>query len=241
MRKNTLLLVFLVFPFIYLSAQNRLSSFLSEDEKAISENLKSPVATAGRSLYIEGGREIEGSPFFKDEWMSADVIIDKIWYGNINAKLSLFTGKVHVKMDSSTYTVNALIEELWLYGPDSLNGERYIFRTGYFKDPELVNTCLQVLSDGKFQLLKFRKAYAEEYPVPFENPRVRFSFNDTYYIYGPSKELIKVKLTKDAIIAAVPEMYAEKLQKMIAEKKTKFKSETSVTELMDAFNKEFPK
>lgn len=237
MRKQILLLAFLIVPLIYLSAQNRLSSFLSEDEKAISESIKSPVSSAGRSLYIEAGREIEGSPFFKDEWMSADVIIDKIWYGNVNAKLSFFTGKVHVKIDSSTYTVNAMIEELWLYGPDSLNGERYIFRTGYFKDPELVNTCLQVLSDGKVQFLKFRKAFAEEYPVPFENPRVRFSFNNTYYIYGPSKELVKVKLTKDAIVAAVPEMYAEQLQKLIDDKKTKFKSEASVTELLDAFNK----
>ncbi len=242
MRKHTLILVSIFLSALQLSAQNRLSAFLSEDEKAISETMRSPVAaTGGRSVYIEGGREIEGSPFFKDEWMSADIIIDKIWYGNVLARLSLASGKVHVKVDSATFTVNAPIEELWLYVPDSLRDEHFVFRTGFFRDQEMVNTCLQVLSDGQDQYLTFRRAFAEEYPVPFENARVRYSFKDTYYIYCPSKDLNKVKLTKEAIVAAVPEMYAEKLKKLIADKKTKFKSETSVIELMDALNKELPK
>ncbi len=240
MRKNAFLVALLCLSLFRLSAQNRLSSFLSEDEKEISDLIKNPLNSAGRSVFIEGGRQIEGSPFFKDEWMSADIIIDKKWYGNVLAKLSLFSGKVHVKLDSNTFTVNAPIEELWLYGPDSLNGERYIFRTGYNNDPELINTCMQVLSDGKIQFLKFKKAFAEEYPVPFENSRIRYSFSDTYYIYGPKKELRKIKLSKEAIVNAVPDAYGEKLEKLIAEKKTKFKSEASVAELITALNKEIP-
>ena len=218
-----------------LFSQN-LTDFLSEDEKVVSDMIKNPLQASGRTAFIEGDREIEGSPFFKDEWMSSDLILgDNKRYQNINTRLSLFTGKVHVKMDSAGFTVNVPIKELWFYTGDT-GSVKYIFRTGYFNDPELMNTCLQVISDGKIQFLKFRKAIIEEYPVAFENARLRFSFIETYYVYRKN-ELVKVKLNKDAFIAALPEQ-KDKLATLINDKKTKFKSESSVGELIDALNKD---
>lgn len=240
MRKfQTLLLTVLIVSPAFLHSQE-LRRHISADESSLSSLQKTPLRNNGsqRSIFLQNDREIEGNPYFNKAWLSGDLILaDNKRISSDQIKLSLFTGNVHFMIDSIPYSLDVPVKEVWLFDDHTASSKVHIFRTGYVTDPEQLNTFVEVLSDGKIKLVKYKKVLVQEYAVPFENAKLRFATEEAYYLYTDAGGMQKVKPNKAALMDALP-AHQDKINTLTTMLKTKFKSEDSFAGLIDALNRE---
>jgi hypothetical protein len=140
---------------------------------------------------------VEGSPYFKDDWMKGMVMINGGQeFAGVYFKLDLYDNEVHFKNQSGAELVaTTTIKKLTLF--DSANQEVYNFINGLFI---IANNKLtgwyQILADGKVSLFKqYKKQLREDRPygsATFEQSIFTSSF---YFVLvnGDFKEVKKLK------------------------------------------------
>ncbi|MEO8116029.1 MAG: hypothetical protein ABI653_00185 [Bacteroidota bacterium] len=207
-------------------------------------------AQGNRNDYV-GGFPIYGSDRFR---MGTDVTID----GDFTLPKTFKPANLYLSPNQYIPTVPAyfnLIFHVLIYKdedgvekyPDKIlpriaflddNGnESMIFKSGFpFIDSLDGSTYYQMLDSGKVTLLKYYASYFLDNKEPFSNRSTRtYHISETYFAFLPNDKLVKVKLTKDDIMALFKDKQAA-MDTYIQKNKTKFKKEKDIIELFHFYN-----
>ena len=140
---------------------------------------------------------VEGSPYFKDDWMKGMVMINGGQeFAGVYFKLDLYDNEVHFKNQSGAELVaTTTIKKLTLF--DSTTQEVYNFINGLFI---IANNKLtgwyQTLADGKVSLFKqYKKQLREDRPYGSATFEQSIFTSSLYFVLvnGDFKEVKKLK------------------------------------------------
>jgi len=111
-------------------------------------------------------RLVEGTPYFKDEWMKGNVVVNGgVQYPGIYLKLDLYDNEVHYKDPKGNDMIaTSSIQKVLLF--DSVSQQLFNFVNGEFiQADKRVRGWYEVLSQGKVWLFKkFNKQVQESKP-----------------------------------------------------------------------------
>lgn len=148
--------------------------------------------------------EIKGSPFWSDEWMSAILYSGEKAQAIVTARNNLATGQIHFRKNQEEYVIaNTLIDRVvFVQEQDS---------TTFIKHPHLfikkkpLKGFVEVMNDGRFQLLKYTHRTITESDSLFGTRRRYFFKDDIYYFLkcGEKVDAIK-KLDQENVLLSMP-------------------------------------
>ncbi len=161
----------------------------------------------GRPLYMHTEYEVEGTPFYQDEYCLATIKLRKgKSYHNIRVKLNLFTNRViYEDNDGKEMEATTPIDRIeFMHCTDASKNK--ILVSGYPPVDELNEEQYYVLVDsGKATLLKYIQVlYRDTKFYGKANTTRVFEQKESYYIYVPGKGMQKLTKDNDAVIAALP-------------------------------------
>jgi len=182
--------------------------------------------------------DVEGSPYFIDEFRFADIILSKgTVYENLKVKIDICNQEAHLIADDQKEIIaeDGLIREIIL--ADSAGGSNYfIFKTGFPPiNKNNTNSFYQILSDGEIQLLKFaKKEIVETKDVMSGEVSKAFVQYDDYYVFQ-NGEIEKLKKDKKFVLALMNDQQ-QKIVEYLKDKKINFKNVGALTYIFDYYN-----
>jgi hypothetical protein len=148
-------------------------------------------------VLVKFARLVEGTPYFKDEWMKGNVIVNGgRQYSGIYLKLDLFDNEVHFQDQKGNEMIaTTSIQKLILI--DSATQQAFNFINGEFiQANSRIKGWYQLLADGKAMLLKkFNKQMQEVKPYGSATVEQSIITSPRYYILynGNFTEIKKIK------------------------------------------------
>jgi hypothetical protein len=97
-------------------------------------------------------------------------------------------------------------------------------------------TFYRVLSDGKYQLLKFMNREVRDHKSYNEPVKKKFNDKESLFLFLPNGTIQYVKADKSSLQSLIPEK-SEQIEKLIKDKKLKLKNEMDLIELFDELNR----
>ena len=236
--KTILIFYFLLLVSVYSDAQTRITGGGAAARiLPIKEGVTSYVN--GRSGYMIEGVEIEGSPFFNEQWSKGIVsfkngkVVDRV-----PLQLSVYDGQLYYNVNGVANIFLDSIASVKFLADDTLTGHNRVFEViPVVLDKELFNTFVEVLADGHVRLLKFEKKIIESYQDMNRAMHQRFKTVDEYYLVVDGAPLKKIKLSKESLFKALGP-YEKKAQKLLESATAKLKSESSFVEFINRINQE---
>ena len=146
---------------------------------------------------------VEGTPFFKDEWMKGNVVVNGgTQYSGIYLKLDLFDNEVHFQDQKGTEMIaTTRIQKIILL--DTAMQQLYNFVNGEFIQANVrIKGWYQLLTEGKATLLKkFSKQLHELRPYGSATVEQTIFTSPRYYILhdGTFTEIKKIKEMADIL------------------------------------------
>ena len=142
-------------------------------------------------------RLVEGTPYFRDEWMKGNVILNGgVQYPGIYFKLDLFDNEVHYRdQKGNDMIATSRIQKVLLF--DSVSQQVFNFINGEFiQSNHRVRGWYEVLSQGKVWLFKKYNKQLQE-SKPYGSATIEqsiFTSNSYYVLYnGTCTEIKKMK------------------------------------------------
>lgn len=184
--------------------------------------------------------DIEGSPFYSDEWKLADVVLssDKE-VGHIQVRLNLesqemhFLGAGNTEMAVSGGVVRAFIFLDPSRGNDSIVGT---FSCGYpVIDRHSNNAFYEIMVPGKLQLLHYRekKVSTEKHEMTGDVSK-RYVLYDDYYVYD-GKEMKRLKKDQSFIDGLLGDK-VKVVAAFISENRLKYKTMEDIQKILVYYN-----
>ncbi len=190
----------------------------------------------GRAFTNKGIEDIEGSPFLFNEWNPGIVKFRNGRFAKgINLRFNVYNNQLYFKKEEQQLEFELPVEEFMIRGLKDADSVDVYYRSG-FPDTEKTTsqTFLEVLSDGKLVLLKYRyKAIGSIKPYN-QAERRKFEDREQLFIYV-DKRMVKFKKDKESIIEALPQHKAAILS-IVEEKKLRLKNEADVVILFTELN-----
>ncbi|HWK06419.1 MAG TPA: hypothetical protein VNS58_22450 [Puia sp.] len=189
--------------------------------------------------FVNPTLDVEGSPFFKDEWVEGTVISanDKK-YDHIKLRLNLQTQEWHfLAKDNTEMTVpKGTIKEILLYDSAGNNKKGTTFQCGFPAiDAQDKDNFYQVLSQGKVWLLRsLRKTISQRKDDLSGDVRKEFVTYEVYYLFAGGT-LQRVKKDKSFFLTLLADK-KNRLEDFINENKLKFKSADDFVRVIDYYN-----
>src|SRR6188768_1537939 len=188
----------------------------------------------GKPLYILGENEIEGSPYFNDEWMEGKVLLKSgNEIGMLPLKLCLYNCELYYEQNGISYSIDSVREVRFQKKTDS---NIYVFRVfpamGQEKNEGMINIFMQVLVNGKISFLKFEKRSIEQYKDVSQAIHFRFKTIYKYYISVDDGRLQQVKFSSESLLSVLGG-YQEEANQLLKVEKVKLKSEPSFIEFIN--------
>lgn len=191
----------------------------------------------GKPLYLLGENEIEGSPYFNDEWLEGKVLLKSgNEIGMLPLKLCLYNYELYYEQNGISYSIDSVREVRFQKKTDS---NIYIFRVfpamSQEKNEGIINIFMQVLVNGKISFLKFEKRSIEQYKDVSQAIHYRFKTIYKYYISVDDGRLQQVKFSSESLLSVLGG-YQEEANQLLKEEKIKLKSERSFIEFINKLN-----
>lgn len=211
---------------------------------------KDDVSPLAGPFFVLGGepyslvkyvKVVDGSPFFKDEWMPAVLVLPGgTRYDSLNLKLDLLANEVHYQdMKGNELIATNPVREIWLH-ENSTGAVHHFFHSSFF-DPGMNATpgWYELLADGNTRLFKhIVKQVTEIRPYSSATMEQRISSTPRYLV------LHEKTLTPLKTISSFPDLFpAQKglLEQYISSHKLKGKSDQDYITLLNYYNNLSPR
>ena len=210
----------------------------------------SQARSGGTSMFIEDiagkpmlnllTKSMEGTPFLIEEWNSGTVTMKD---GRIAEALYLrfdaYNNKLYFKRKEEQLEFVDPVAEFTLNVPGNPGKQKLLFRADFPPiERYTVNSFYEVLSDGKFQLLRYAYKTLEEYRNYNESPRQKFVDREGFFVYADG-EIWRLKKDKEQIVNILPK-YHKEIYNIIDSKKLKVKNTEALIQLFDELNRTIP-
>lgn len=143
--------------------------------------------------FVNPAADVEGSPYFNDEWIFGSAILQNTRYDSVRLRLDLHTQEVHYLNRNNNELVlpKGLVKEVvWKNGPhDSTR-----FQCGFpATETHDINSFYLVLSSGKCTLLHcITKSISKQKNEMSGEVRKEYAADEDYYLYD-NKTMQRVK------------------------------------------------
>lgn len=190
---------------------------------------------AGRLKYSE----IKGSPFWKDEWLTASLYsYSNHLLGTVKFKLNQATQELYYLDKNENELVTQASIKVVVHKAADTSSVLAIFSNFYpdlFINKQKVNGYLQELNQGDVKLLKLNTRVVRSEDSLFGTLK-RYSFKtETYYfLYFNKKTGYIKKLTKENVLHFVPGAFTYK--QWLEDNKINFKKEEDIIRFLDFYN-----
>ncbi len=158
----------------------------------------------GKPVLSNNSVEIEGNPYFPEEWAAGSIKLKNGANVNYNAlRLNTATGALEFLRNDQPFVVTNAFDEFTIFN--------VTFRKGFPSvDSQTNNTFYEVLYDGKVKLLCYKNSVMyEEKPYNSATKTKKFLHNTYYYILKADGTMAKAKKDKKAILAILNDKSAQ--------------------------------
>lgn len=167
----------------------------------------------GNPMYLRSGYQLEGSPFYKDEYSLARITTRKgNSYQDIPVKLNLMTQEMFFRVSDGREMIPILPVAAIRFDTAAQPGESGIFLSGFPAiDKQTENSFYQLIDSGRAMLLKFNKVnYRDE--KPFNSGVTHRIFETTPVLYAYTADGVMVQLSKAKAPLAV--LFKDRIEPM---------------------------
>jgi hypothetical protein len=206
------------------------------DVTAANVNAMSPAffnVVAGEPVVtVKFARLVEGTPYFKDEWMKGNVFVNGGGqYAGIDLKLDLYDNEVHF-LDQKGIEMIATTSIQKIILRDSVSQQAYQFINGeYIQSNSRIKGWYQLLSEGRIILLKKINKQMQE-AKPYGSATVERSIiNSTRYYILHNETFTEIKKIKE-----IPDILSDKKQEVAQFIKSNNLSGKSDDDFISLFN-----
>jgi hypothetical protein len=198
-----------------------------------------PANPSSKNNLKQSYTDVEGSPFWNDNWNPAIVYFSNGAKAKINqARLNLYTDEIHYLNSVGTELAieNQGITRLVFLNKNNLTQPIASFA-------KLVNhvsgngtAFYKVLNSGEFQLILLQKQFVKTSPYdPIQGKSISsFYSKKNYAIYNVGNIIPLDDLNKKSLLAALGNVTG--FDSLLKENKSKLKSEKEFTDLLEAYN-----
>jgi hypothetical protein len=192
----------------------------------------------GRPIYLQVNYNIEGSPFYPEEYFLASLCAQsgKIFRA-VPAKFNMMDNLLLIKKNDTELVASTPINRI-VFTDTSRNNfmSDRVFEKGFpIIEKQTDKTWYEVLDSGKAKFLKLRVSSYEDNRGYGQASITRlFSFTESYWIYMDGK-MVKLSHSRDAILDLLAAKKSE-LYAYIQEKKLNLKKEADMILVVDHFN-----
>lgn len=198
-----------------------------------------PANPSSKNNLKQSYTDVEGSPFWNDNWNPAIVYFSNGAKAKINqARLNLYTDEIHYLNSVGTELAieNQGITRLVFLNKNNLTQPIASFA-------KLVNhvsgngtAFYKVLNAGEFQLILLQKQFVKTSPYdPIQGKSISsFYSKKNYAIYNVGNIIPLDDLNKKSLLAALGNVTG--FDSLLKENKSKLKSEKEFTDLLEAYN-----
>lgn len=193
----------------------------------------------GRPFNSKGLEDIEGSPYLLPDWSWGAVKFKNGKFAkDISLQFSPYNNTLYFKKGNDQQEFVQPVKEFMLGYMEGADSVARIFRNGY---PATANTkeetFFELLTDGKFQLLKHHVKTITSFK-PYNQPeRKKFAEVNDLFVLLPGNKMLKIKKDKKFLMDEIPE-YATKIESLVESNKLKLKTEEGIQQLFALLNKQ---
>lgn len=205
-------------------------------------NVREIVITdgSGSPLKLKGGNNIEGSPYYKAEYCSANILsTDYQLYKNVSIKLNLEDNKVVFLSSAGEEMVGSFDIKRIDFNDCMDKGKKIIFESGFpSTGVQGQNSLYQVLDSGKVRLLKYIQVVQEVNKVTGLSPGLAgltYGKIESYYIFSESKGILKLTKNADGVTSLLSDKQKE-VTEFITTNKLKFRKEDDFIRVIAFYN-----
>lgn len=186
------------------------------------------------------GREfnIEGSPFYSNDYCKADIkIANGKSYEGVLIKLNLQDNSVYFKMaDQKEMVATVPVQYIMFTGGCGSAGAQKVFQSGFPEiDGQSEKNFYEVLSGGNILLLKHQAVtYRDNTPYGSTAIVRMYEKKMTYYAYSPAKGILKLN-DSDAAVKILAN-HAKEVKNFIATNNIRMKKEEDLVKLVSFYN-----
>lgn len=234
MRFYQLCFCVLLFSSISSSAQNPGAGISPQGPPAVPIFIED---LAGRPFVSKGLEDIAGHPYLVSDWSWGAVkFANGKFAKDITLHFSTYNNKLYFKKGNEQQEFVLPVREFMLGYMNGVDSVARIFRNGY---PAIGNigseTFFELLSDGRFQVLKLHHKIISTYK-PYNQPeRKEFKESQELYVFAPGNKMIKIKKDKNFLLTAFPE-FARDIESHIQSNNLKIKTEEGLLKLFSLMN-----
>jgi hypothetical protein len=179
--------------------------------------------------------EVNGTPFFKDEWMTGSIVVGKGRYNQLQLKIDLFKNQLLFNKNDMPYEfVEDLKGAVLMPRPEDSSSYLYFMKgiTAQALNPE---QFVQVLAFGKASFYRSDiKLIAEMNEV--NKGLVKYFNNSTRYYIQSGKQVLLIKPGRKEVLEAIGDKTAI-LEAFCNEQKLSLKKEKEIVQLLEYYNK----
>ncbi|MDB5210912.1 MAG: hypothetical protein JWQ30_1739 [Sediminibacterium sp.] len=196
----------------------------------------------GSPLRVNGKNDVEGSPYFKSDFCSATLYgSESQIFKGIRSKLNLQNNMIsYVKEneEDKEYTPGFQVKKIEFTGCNDKNGIA-VFKLGFPAiGAQSENSYYQVLDSGKAMLLKYQNIIETVNAVNGLTPgggTTVLQKVESFYIYSPSKGMIKVAKANDDVLKVLADKRTE-LDGYLSTNHIKVKKEDDLLKVVQYYN-----
>ena len=196
------------------------------------------VYDANGRAFVNPLIDIEGSPFFIDQWKYATVKHnDSTSYPNVPVKLNLYSEKGHFLSGKNELTfIPGFVKEFIFIDSSIGKMKSYTFRNGFPAiNKQNENSYYLVLCDGKFKYIEYmyRKVDESKNPISGEIKKELVSYEEYYFFNAGSLTLIK--RNKGFLLDQMSDK-KDAIEKFIVDNKISCKDPDKIKLVVDYYN-----
>ena len=185
--------------------------------------------------------DIDGTPFFSDDWNKGTVIFKKGKKADsLRLKFDIINNKVYFKQDSLTLEFLDEVSSFRFNYYEDAELKTAFFKNGYPVDgAQTAVTFYQVLVEGNsFHLLKHLKRLIREEYVYNGPPKRKFVMQDTWYVYDVKKTQLMLVKPNKASLQKKLNAESDRIEELCKKNKWDLKTTDQMIALFTELNKE---
>ena len=187
----------------------------------------------GNTEKIKGTRFIpypgySGSPYLTDKFVVGEIeFLDGVKAGNLGLRYSSYQDELIYY--NSVVSAQIIIDKISLKGFSFTDdkGETRVFRRQYYNGLFHEERFFEVLSDGKFSLLVYRKVDLETCDISYNKFGLAFQPSFYYYIYSADKGYSPLKMNRSSLLSKFNKPNQKLVKKMLRKNKVLIEDEHS--------------
>lgn len=220
----------MLFPFLLFSQGQNLQ-FMKEDNSFLND-------VNGRPMMLRSEYLIEGSPFFSQEYCTANLKVrNGKYYQGIKAKLNLQENLVIYDAGDGKEMASITPIEKIIFVNCADPAKNQVFRSGFPPvDGQTVNSFYLVLDSGRVTLLKRIGVNYRDVKYYGSNQTTRvFEQKEMLYAYQPAKGMIRLAKEETAVLSLLSDQ-RKAVQAFLTTNDLKCRKETDLVKVVQFYN-----